>query len=351
MRSSRRHKRLEAALSLLKAGTAKDRDMAFSPLLIGLLAAISLGGIALVVMPYLSGEVRAEQRQDHFVNRTTREISAPQQRGTASRREQVAQSLKELEQREAARNKVDLSTRIVQAGLTWSKRQYYMLGGALALSFGLMAFLVTGNLFVMLGAMLAGAFGMPRWILTYLVKRRSKQFINEFANAVDVIVRGVRSGLPLGDCFRIVAGEAAEPVRSEFRHIIESQSLGLSIAEACERLYQRVPVTEANFFGIVIAIQQKSGGNLGETLSNFSRVIRERRKMEGKIQAMSMEAKASAGIIACLPFSVAILVYLSSPDYISLLWKTFHGKVSIIIALVWMGVGVLVMRKMIRFDF
>jgi tight adherence protein B len=226
-----------------------------------------------------------------------------------------------------------------------------MLGGAWALSFGLMAFLVTGNLFVMLGAMLAGAFGMPRWILTYLVKRRSKQFINEFANAVDVIVRGVRSGLPLGDCFRIVAGEAAEPVRSEFRHIIESQSLGLSIAEACERLYQRVPVTEANFFGIVIAIQQKSGGNLGETLSNFSRVIRERRKMEGKIQAMSMEAKASAGIIACLPFSVAILVYLSSPDYISLLWKTFHGKVSIIIALVWMGVGVLVMRKMIRFDF
>jgi len=325
--------------------------MAFSPLLIGLLAAISLGGIALVVMPYLSGEVRAEQRQDQFVNRTTREISAPQQRGTASRREQVAQSLKELEQREAARNKVDLSTRIVQAGLTWSKRQYYMLGGALALSFGLMAFLVTGNLFVMLGAMLAGAFGMPRWILTYLVKRRSKQFINEFANAVDVIVRGVRSGLPLGDCFRIVAGEAAEPVRSEFRHIIESQSLGLSIAEACERLYQRVPVTEANFFGIVIAIQQKSGGNLGETLSNFSRVIRERRKMEGKIQAMSMEAKASAGIIACLPFTVAILVWLSSPDYISLLWTTFHGKVSMIAAGVWTGVGVLVMRRMIRFDF
>jgi tight adherence protein B len=350
MRSSRRLKRLEAALSLLKAGTAKDRDMAFSPLLIGLLAAISLGGIALVVMPYLSGEVRAEQRQDQFVNRTTRDISAPQ-RSTASRREQVAQSLKELEQRETARNKVDLPTRIVQAGLSWSRRQYYMLGGALALSFGLMAFLVTGNLFVMLGAMLVGAFGMPRWILTYLVKRRAKQFINEFANAVDVIVRGVRSGLPLGDCFRIVAGEAAEPVRSEFRHIIESQSLGLSIAEACERLYQRVPVTEANFFGIVIAIQQKSGGNLGETLSNFSRVIRERRKMEGKIQAMSMEAKASAGIIACLPFSVAILVYLSSPDYISLLWKTFHGKVSIIIAGVWMGVGVLVMRKMIRFDF
>src|ERR1700722_9137896 len=163
--------------------------MAFSPLLIGLLAAISLGGIAVVVMPYLSGDVRVEQRQDQFVNRTLREISAPQ-RNTAGRREQIAQSLKELQHREPATNKVDLSTRILQAGLSWSKRQYYMLGGALALAFGLPSFLVAGNLFVMLGAMLVGALGMPRWILIYLIKRRSKQFINEFANAVDIVVRG-----------------------------------------------------------------------------------------------------------------------------------------------------------------
>jgi tight adherence protein B len=140
-------------------------------------------------------------------------------------------------------------------------------------------------------------------------------------------------------------------VRTEFRHIIESQTLGLGVAEACERLYQRVPVTEASFFGIVIAIQQKSGGNLAETLSNFSRVIRERRKMKGKIQAMSSEAKASAAIIACLPFMVAILVYFSSPDYISLLWTTYHGKFTMLIAGFWMATGVFVMRKMIRFDF
>ncbi|MBV9566934.1 MAG: type II secretion system F family protein [Hyphomicrobiales bacterium] len=324
--------------------------MALSPLLIGLLAAISLGGIAFVVMPYLSGEVRAERRQDQFTNRTVREISAPQ-RNAANRREQVAQSLKDLEQRESAKSKVDLPTRIAQAGLRWTRRQYYILSGVFALVLALVALLVTGNFFVVIGAMLAGAFGVPRWLLSYLTKRRTKKFVDEFANAIDVVVRGVRSGLPLGDCIRIVATEAAEPVRSEFRHIIESQSLGLSIAEACERLYQRVPVTEANFFGIVISIQQKSGGNLGETLSNFSRVIRERRKMAGKIQAMSMEAKASAGIIACLPFGVALLVYLSSPDYISLLWQTFHGKVSLMAAGMWMGVGVLVMRKMIHFDF
>ncbi|MBV8768355.1 MAG: type II secretion system F family protein [Hyphomicrobiales bacterium] len=324
--------------------------MALSPLLIGLLAAISLGGIAFVIMPYLSGEVRVERRHDQFINRNTREVSAPQ-RSAGNRREQVAQTLKDLEERQAAKNKVDLPTRIAQAGLRWTRRQYYITSGVFALVLALVALLVTGNLFVVVGAMLVGALGLPRWLLIYLTKRRSKKFVDEFANAVDVVVRGVRSGLPLGDCIRIVATEAAEPVKSEFRHIIESQSLGLSIAEACERLYQRVPVTEANFFGIVIAIQQKAGGNLGETLANFSRVIRERRKMAGKIQAMSMEAKASAGIIACLPFGVALLVYLSSPDYISLLWQTFHGKVSLMAAGLWMGVGVLVMRKMIHFDF
>jgi tight adherence protein B len=324
--------------------------MALSPLLIGVLAAVCLGGLAFAAMPYLSGEVRAERRQDQFVNRAPREIAVAQ-RSVASRREQVAQSLKDLDQRQAAKNKVDLQTRIAQAGLNWTKRRYYLSSALLALAFGLTAFLATGNFFVALGGLLVGAFGMPRWTLSYLTKRRVKKFMNEFPNAMDVVVRGVRSGLPLGDCIRIIASEAGEPVRSEFRHIIEAQSLGLSVAESCERLYQRVPVTEANFFGIVIAIQQKSGGNLAETLSNFSRVIRERRKMDGKIQAMSMEAKASAGIIACLPFAVAILVYLSSPDYISLLWKAFHGKVTLVMAGLWMGIGVLVMRKMIHFDF
>jgi tight adherence protein B len=227
-----------------------------------------------------------------------------------------------------------------------------MLSAVLALVFGFASFLLSGaNPYVGGAGLVVGGLGAPRWFLSYLTKSRIKKFINEFPNAMDVVVRGVKSGLPLGDCIRIIANEAAEPVRSEFRYIIESQALGLSVGEACERLYQRVPVTEANFFGIVIQIQQKSGGNLAETLANFSRVIRERRKMQGKIKAMSAEAKASAAIIACLPFTVAILVYFSSPDYISLLWKTFHGKFTMLIAGFWMTVGTLVMRKMIRFDF
>jgi tight adherence protein B len=324
--------------------------MVLSPLLIGILAATCLGGIAFAIMPYLSGEVRAEKRKDLLVNREAARESAAVQRSAASRREQISKSLKELEQRQT-KKRVDLATRLLQAGLQWPNRRYYLLSAVSAVIFGLVAFLLSQNPYVGAGGLLVGAFGIPRWFLSYLTKSRIKKFINEFPNAMDVVVRGVKSGLPLGDCIRIIAMEAADPVRSEFRHIIESQTLGLSVAEACERLYQRVPVTEANFFGIVITIQQKSGGNLAETLANFSRVIRERRKMAGKIKAMSAEAKASAAIIACLPFTVAILVYLSSPEYISLLWKTFHGKITMLIAGFWMMIGVLVMRKMIRFDF
>jgi tight adherence protein B len=325
--------------------------MALAPLLIGILFAISLGGIAFAVMPYFTGEVRAEKRQDLLVNRTEARESATVQRTAANRREQVTKSLKELEQRQSTTKKVNLMTRIVQAGLSWTKQRYYLLSIALAVVFGGLAYLVSGNFLIGLGGVLVGALGMPRWLLIYLTKRRVKLFLNEFPNAIDVVVRGVRSGLPLGDCIRTIAVEAAEPVRTEFRHIIESQTLGLSIADACERLFQRMPAIEANFFGIVIAIQQKAGGNLAETLSNFSRVIRERRKMRGKIQAMSMEAKASAAIIACLPFTVAILVFLSSPDYIKLLWTTTHGKIVMLISAFWMFTGIMVMRKMIQFDF
>jgi tight adherence protein B len=188
-------------------------------------------------------------------------------------------------------------------------------------------------------------------VLSYLKKRRIKRFTEELPNAMDVIVRGIRSGLPLADCMRIIANEAQEPLRTEFRTIIEAQSLGITIGEAVAKLYERVPVAEANFFGIVIGIQQKSGGNLSEALSNLSKVLRDRRKMRGKISAMSMEAKASAGIIACLPFVVAILTYLSSPSYIELLWTTNAGKVALVCSAMWMSIGIGVMKKMISFDF
>jgi tight adherence protein B len=192
---------------------------------------------------------------------------------------------------------------------------------------------------------------MPRWYLGRRKKRRLAAFAEEFANALDVIIRGVKAGLPLGDCLRVIAAEAQEPVKSEFRMVIETQALGVTLPDAVARIYERMPCSEANFFGIVIAIQAKAGGNLSEALGNLSKVLRERKKMRAKIKAVSTEAKASAGIIGILPVAVMLLVYLSTPTYIEILWTTNPGILMLGGCLFWMTCGILVMRKMINFDF
>jgi tight adherence protein B len=297
----------------------------------------------------LSGQARAEKRRKEFSAPVAgRGIDRDAQ--TRAKRGQIAQSLKDIEARESARQKVSLETRILQAGLTWDRRKYYIVSVVTAVVFALILLIASGNLILGLVGLFIGGFGLPSWFLKRCKAKRLKKFGIEFPNAVDVVVRGIKAGLPLNDCLRIVAAEAAEPVKSEFRLIIESQSLGLPLTEAAAKLFERMPCAESNFFGIVLAIQQKTGGNLSETLGNLSRVLRERRKMRDKIQAVSMEAKASAAIIGALPPAVALLVYLTTPKYIELLWLTQVGKIAMLAGGIWMLIGILVMRKMINFD-
>ncbi|MDO9058323.1 MAG: type II secretion system F family protein [Bradyrhizobium sp.] len=207
------------------------------------------------------------------------------------------------------------------------------------------------GLLAALGLAFAAGFGLPRWTLGYLKKRREKAFLKALPDAVDVIVRGIKAGLPLFESIKVVAADAPEPLRGEFLSIIETQAIGMPLGDACARLFERMPVPEANFFGIVIAIQQKSGGNLSEALGNLSKVLRDRKKMAEKIQAMSMEAKASAGIIGSLPPIVMLLVYLSTPEYISLLWTHPTGQLMLVGCVLWMAMGIFVMKRMINFDF
>jgi hypothetical protein len=209
---------------------------------------------------------------------------------------------------------------------------------------------IFSGLLAAFGLAFAAGFGLPRWALGYLKKRREKSFLKALPDAVDVIVRGIKAGLPLFESIKVVAVDAPEPLRSEFLAIIETQAIGMPLGDACARLFERMPVPEANFFGIVIAIQQKSGGNLSEALGNLSRVLRDRKKMKGKIQAMSTEAKASATIIGALPIAVMTIVYLTSPNYIQLLWTERLGQMMLAASMVWMSIGILVMRKMINFD-
>jgi tight adherence protein B len=241
--------------------------------------------------------------------------------------------------------------RMEQAGLGWSRRTFLVISLVTGTVLFLIAWILGAPLYASLGFLAAGLFGLPRWAVNLLRRRRINLFLNEFANAIDVVIRGVKAGLPLNDCVRIIAAESAEPVKSEFRKIAETQGLGIPLGEAVSKLPDRVPVPEANFFAIVITTQQRAGGNLAEALSNLSRVLRERRKMKGKIKAMSMEAKSSAFIIGSLPIIVMVMVYLTSPAYIMLLFTEPLGNVILGGGAFWMLLGILVMRKMINFDF
>ena len=314
------------------------------------LASAAIGGVVYVFLyPMLSGERKAEQRMQSVAGTTptTRVSRGPQK----SRRDAIESTLKDFDARHKKSKSVPLSARIARAGLSWSKRQFAIISAGIGLAMFTAGTFAGAGLLVSAVLGFAGAFGVPRWLLSYLRKRREAKFLDHFPDAVDVIVRGIKAGLPLLDSLKMVATEGQEPLKSEFGAILETQTVGIPLGEACAKLYERMPLPEANFFGIVIAIQQKAGGNLSEALGNLSKVLRDRKKMKAKIQAMSMEAKASAMIIGALPPSVMLLVWITSPDYISLLWTHPTGQFMLVCCVMWMFMGCLVMKKMINFDF
>jgi tight adherence protein B len=320
-------------------------------LAIALLATFCAGAVAWVlVYPYLSGEKEVEKRMQSAV-RTGAPAVKSASRAIKSRREQVESSLKEIENRTKQRKSPPLSTRIAQAGVSWTKQQFTIGSAVLGLVVAAIVLILGVGPFAALGAGFAAGAGLPRWVLSYLKRRRERLFVDRFPDAIDVVVRGIKSGLPLGDSLRVIASESPEPIRSEFRYILETQAVGVPLGEACAKLFDRMPLPETNFFAIVIAIQQKSGGNLSEALGNLSRVLRERKKMKGKIKAMSTEATASASIIGALPIAVMGVVYLTSPEYITLLWTDRMGQMMLAASAIWMSIGVFVMKKMINFDF
>jgi tight adherence protein B len=314
------------------------------------LVAFAIGGIAWVLLyPILSGERKTERRMASVAR--SEPAARPVRGALKPRREQIEGTLKELEQRQKKAKSPPLSVRLGQAGLNWSKRKYITISVILGLVAFLIAFFVSHGLLPALAFGFAGGFGIPRWLLKFLKKRREAKFLNGLPDAVDVIVRGIKAGLPLLDSMKLIANEAQDPIRSEFRGIIDTQTIGIPLGEACLKLYERIPVPEANFFGIVVSIQQRAGGNLSEALGNLSRVLRERKKMKAKIKAMSQEAKASAAIIGSLPIIVMALVWFTSPGYIDLLWTASTGRMMLACSGIWMSIGIFVMRKMINFDF
>ncbi|MBS9719254.1 type II secretion system F family protein [Tianweitania sp. BSSL-BM11] len=330
-----------------------------SVLLLVLLAGVSAGLVAYVFLfDRIAAEKKAGRRLQTVKSAETSraKLKATRDRAAeiAKRRKSVQDSLKDLEEkqkiRDASTTKPPLKIQIRQAGMAVTMERFYLYSALSGLALTLVGFILGMPLYLLPGVLLAGAVGLPRWFVSFKRKRRVKAFLTEFPNALDVIVRAVKSGLPLNDGIRLIANESREPVKTEFRRIVEAQQLGLSVPEAALRMGETMPCPEANFFGIVIQIQSQAGGNLSEALGNLSRVLRDRKRMKDKVNALSMEAKASAAIIGALPFIVAILVYLSSPAYIMPLFTTSTGNLILVASGIWMSIGLFVMRSMINFE-
>jgi tight adherence protein B len=318
------------------------------------LAGLAVGGIVYVlVMPFMSGERKVSKRVANVAQGQTksRVRSALQSQPLQMRKKQVQDSIKDMEAREKAKKRVPLRVKLSRAGLSIKPRTYYIISVATGLVGGFVVLITGSSLLVSLLVAFACGFGLPRWFVARSAKRRQAKFLVEFANAIDIIVRGVKSGLPLNDCLQIIATEAPEPVKSEFIDLIEQQKVGVPLARAFERMHDRMPLQEVNFFAIVIAIQSQTGGNLAEALSNLAQVLRDRYRLQAKVRAFSAEAKASALIIGSLPPCVMGIVYFTTPTYIDLLFTEKLGNVMLMVSATWMLIGVLVMRKMINFDY
>ncbi len=320
---------------------------------VGMVALAAGGLIFAIIYPMLAGSARASRvkaiantKKDGMGNLRAR--FAEDQKD--SRRKQIQESLSQIGEKENKKKKISLRVRLEQAGLETTPKAFYMMSIGLGLFLAVAAFIFGAPLYAVGLTAFVGIFGLPRWILNTLRKRRQNKFLNDFADAIDVLVRGLKSGLPVSEAMKIISTEQGPPVGPEFMEVVEGQRVGIPIDQGIERMVERVPLPEVNFLAIVMTIQSKTGGNLSEALGNLSRVLRDRKKMKQKVQAVSQEAKSSAAIIGSLPFCIVGLMSFFNPKYLTPLFHTHTGNLMLIGCGVWMSIGVLVMRKMINFQ-
>ncbi|WP_161640002.1 type II secretion system F family protein [uncultured Brevundimonas sp.] len=323
------------------------------PILAAVLAFITIGGLGWVFVGGDDSSAQAvkraqsmgEGKKNPALARKAAAANTPE-----ARRKQILVQLQDADRRER-KARTTLASRLKQAGLSLSVTTFYIISAVVGLVTGLGALIFGLPILVVIGIALVFGLGLPRWIVGFLGKSRMKKFSLEFPNAVDVIVRGIKSGLPVHECFKIIARESPAPLGPEFQTLVEGLGVGLTLEQALEKMYGRMPTSELRFFTIVIAIQQKTGGNLAEALGNLSAVLRARRMMGEKIKALSSEALASAGIIASLPPAVMTMVMFTTPGYMMPLFNDFRGNFLLLIAAVLMSTGIFVMKRMISFKF
>lgn len=244
-----------------------------------------------------------------------------------------------------------LKQRLEQAGLNFSLGDYVLFSICIAVVFGVLGVLLFGlSVAVAVLVGLSAGFALPHLLVGFLIKRRLKLFTSEFPEAIDLIVRGLKSGLPVTGSFRTVSEEMRPPLATEFSVISDRIRVGQNMDEAMALSAERVPTPEFKFFVISLAVQRETGGNLAETLENLSDVLRKRRQMRQKIKAMSSEAKASAIILGSLPFLMYGIMEMLNHAYVGTLFSDPRGMVMVGFGLASLMTGILVMAKMVRFE-
>ncbi|MES2036030.1 MAG: type II secretion system F family protein [Pseudomonadota bacterium] len=326
-------------------------------LLVAVLALITVGGFAFAFVGAGgdTSSAKTVKRAQAIVSagprdrkNRARDVAAANTQET--RRKQILKTLKDQDKQQKKAT-LAIAARLRQAGLKTSVRAFWLMSSGFGLTLGAVVLLFTQKPLIALGVAFAAGLGLPRWIVSFLAKRRMKQFTEAFSDAIDIIVRGIKSGLPVHDCLKIIGRESPEPLAGEFRSMVENIGVGLTVEQALERMYERMPTSELRFFTIVLAIQQKAGGNLAEALNNLTVVLRARKMMREKIKALSSEAIASAFIIGCLPPSVVMLITVTTPKYMAPMFTDPRGNLMLLGAAIWMTLGIFVMRKMINFKF
>ncbi len=311
-----------------------------------LLVFASLGGTMVYQFRY-SPRARLRRRIKAIANPDSVQSGRKGDKAGTSQRRAVQAKLKELEAAGKKSKRFELRQKIMQAGLDIPVGRFYVVNAVVGIGAAVLFIIFQlGPWFIAPLVGIPAGFFLPTMFLGILAKRRQDKFTTQFADAVDVIVRGIQSGLPVGECMRVIARESPEPTGTEFRLFTEAQKLGLTLEEALERAIERMPTAELKFFAIVLNINAQTGGNLAETLGNLSNVLRGRKTMADTIRIKSSEAKSTAMIIGSLPFCIGGMLMVMSPEYIMLLFTETVGHYFLYAAGALMGTGSLVMKAM-----
>ena len=314
---------------------------------------IAMGMMSFMVLGYLAlsgpsaakeGARRLEALRDRHSDSTSAKMAAQLKRAVAARKPKLHQ-IAGSESRLAA-----LSMRLYRTGKNWSLSQYAYASAGLALGVTVLLLLKTGAPMLALGVGLFVGAGLPHMVVNYTIKKRTGKFTSKFPDAIELLVRGLRSGLPVTETLGVVSTEVPGPVGEEFKLVTERIKIGKTMEDALQDTADRLNTPEFSFFVITLAIQRETGGNLAETLSNLADVLRKRAQMKLKIRAMSSESKASAYIVGSLPFIVFGMIYWINPKYLG---GFFTDDRLIMIGLggaVWMSMGAFIMAKMVSFE-